>query len=62
MPSKLPHTAIRIQPGLMRKFRYIAAYNGRSANKEIEQLIRKCVEAFEKEHGSIELPDDTKES
>lgn len=62
MPSKLPHTAIRIEPSLMRKFRYVASYNGRSANKEIEQLIRKRVEAFEKAHGPIELPDDPKES
>ena len=57
MPSKLPQTAIRIQPYLMKKFRYVAAYNGRSANKEIEQLMRKCVEAFEKEHGPIVFED-----
>lgn len=58
MPSKLPQTAIRIDPTLMRKFRSVAAYNGRSANKEIEQLIRKRVEEFEREHGAIELPEE----
>ena len=57
MPSKLPQTGIRIQPELMKKFRYVAAYHGRSANKEIEQLIRRRVEAFEKEHGPIEIED-----
>ena len=56
MPSKLPHTAIRIEPELMKKFRYVADYNGRSANKEIEQLIRKHVQQFERDHGPIELP------
>lgn len=56
MPSKLPHTAIRIEPELMKKFRYVAEYNGRSANKEIEQLIRKHVQEFERTHGPIELP------
>ena len=57
MPSKLPQTAIRIKPDLMKKFRYVASYNGRSANKEIEQLIRRRVEAFEREHGPIEIED-----
>lgn len=55
MPSKLPHTAIRIDPDLMKKFRYIAEYNGRSANKEIEQLIRRHVKEFEDRNGPIEV-------
>lgn len=55
MPSKLPHTAIRIDPDLMKKFRYIAEYNGRSANKEIEQLIRRHVKEFEDQNGPIEV-------
>ena len=55
MPSKLPHTAIRIDPDLMKKFRYIAEYNGRSANKEIEQLIRRHVKEFEDQNGTIEV-------
>ena len=58
MPSKLPQTAIRINPDLMKKFRCVAAYHGRSVNKEIEQLIRRRVEAFEREHGPIEIIED----
>ena len=38
MPSKLPHYALRIPTEIMNKLKYIAEYNGRSANKEIEQL------------------------
>ena len=37
----------------MDKLKYIAKYNGRSANKEIEQLILKHIKAWEKEHGEI---------
>lgn len=54
MPSKLPHYALRIPTPLMDKLKYIAQYNGRSANKEIEQLIIKHVEQFETAHGQID--------
>lgn len=54
MPSKLPHYALRIPVSLMDKLKYIAAYNGRSANKEIEQLIIKHVADFEQIHGEID--------
>ena len=39
----------------MDKLKYIAEYNGRSANKEIEQLILAHIAKFEKEHGEINL-------
>ena len=57
MRDKIPHTTILIDRELLKKFRFVAAYNGRSANKEIEQFIRKSVEVFEKEHGPIEIKD-----
>lgn len=50
---KNPHYALRIPVETMNKLKYIAEYNGRSANKEIEQLIIKHIAAFEKEHGNI---------
>lgn len=53
MPSKLPHYALRIPVETMDKLKYIAEYNGRSANKEIEQLILAHIAQFEKEHGTI---------
>jgi len=43
---------------LFAKFRYVAEYEGRSANKEIEQMIKKRVEDFEKENGEINLKSD----
>ena len=36
---KNPHYALRIEETTMDKLKYIAGHNGRSANKEIEQLI-----------------------
>ena len=37
------------------KFRYIANYEGRSANKAIEQYIKQRVKKFEAAHGEIEI-------
>jgi predicted DNA-binding protein len=57
MPSKLPHYALRIPTQTMDKLKYIASYNGRSANKEIEQLILKHIASWEQENGPISLDD-----
>ncbi len=51
-PMKSKFT-LRIDTELLKKFRNIAGYNGRSANCEMEVLIRKYVAAFEKRHGSV---------
>lgn len=53
MFSKKSKFTLRIDTELLKKFRYIAGYNGRSANCELENLIRKYVAAFEKKHGSV---------
>lgn len=57
MPSKLPHYALRIPSDVMDKLKYIADRSGRSANKEIEQLIIRHIETWEKEHGPILFDD-----
>ena len=57
MPSNLPHYALRIPTETMDKLKYIAAWNGRSANKEIEQLILKHIAAWEKANGKITFDD-----
>lgn len=58
MPSVMPQFTVRVDPNLLKKFRYVAEYNARSANREAETLIREHVERFEQEHGSITLDDD----
>ena len=43
---------------LFQKFRYVADYEGRSSNREIEQYIKQRVKSFEEEHGEIEVKKD----
>ena len=54
---KNPHFAMRIPADLLAKFRYVAEYNARSANRELEILLKAHVAKFEKEHGAIPLED-----
>lgn len=53
MPSNLPQFTIRIDPVLLKKIRYVAEYNARSANREVETLIKNHVDKFERQHGKI---------
>lgn len=55
MKDLLPRYTLRISRILLDKIAYVAEYEGRTKNKEIEQLIKKRIEEFEKEHGKIEL-------
>ena len=56
-PHKNPHYALRIPKETLDKLKYIADSSGRSANKEIEQLIIRHIDRWEKEHGPISLDD-----
>ncbi len=55
MKDSLPRYTLRISRILLDKIAYIAEYEGRTKNKEIEQLIKKRIAEFEKEHGKIEI-------
>jgi hypothetical protein len=55
MASNLPRFTIRIDPELLKKIRYVAEYNARSTNREVEVLIRNHVNNFEKQHGKIKF-------
>nr|WP_326126393.1 Arc family DNA-binding protein [uncultured Oscillibacter sp.] len=44
MPSMLPRYTLRVSKGTMSKLKRIADRNGRSVNKEIEQLILAHIE------------------
>lgn len=58
MDDKLLRYTLRVDRLLFQKFRYIAESKGRSANKEIEQYLKRCVATYEKENGTIPvLPD-----
>lgn len=51
---------LRIDQDLFDKFRYIADANGRSANRELERVIRKWVEEYEAKNGEITSEDLTR--
>ena len=53
--EQIQRYTLRIDRIIFRKFRYIAEYNGRSANKELVLYIKKQVAAFEAEHGAIDI-------
>ena len=54
MYSKISKFTLRVDSVLLEKFRYVAEYNARSANRELEVLMRRYVAEFEKLHGKIE--------
>ncbi len=57
-PHKYPQYVLRIPELTMDKLKYIAGFNGRSANKEIEQLILAHIAAYEDKFGEIVLTDE----
>ena len=60
MEDKIVRYTLRVDRLLFKKFRYIAESEGRSANKEIEQYLKKRVAEFEKENGNPDRAGDQK--
>lgn len=53
MKSETAKFTLRTDVELLKKFRIVADYNARSANRELEVLMKKHVAEFEKAHGKI---------
>lgn len=53
MADKTVKFTLTIEKIILKRFRYIAEYNARSANRELEVLIKKYVAEFEKKNGPI---------
>ena len=53
MKDSLSRYTLRVPQSLLDKLSYVAAYEGRSKNKELEQMIIKRIRQFEAEHGKI---------
>ncbi len=49
---------LRIHPITMNKMKHIAKNNGRSLNKEIEQILNWVVDDYERKYGRISLTKD----
>jgi len=60
MKDMLPRYTLRIPQVLLDKIGYIAEFEGRTKNKEIEQIIKKRISEFEEVHGII--PETSSES
>ena len=54
MKDNLPRYTLRVPQILLDKIGVIAAYEGRTKNKEIEQLMKQRVAEFEAVHGKVE--------
>ena len=58
--DKSKHLSIHFDAETHDKFFYIAEYEGRSGSAQVLYLLRKCIAEFEREHGPIELEQETK--
>lgn len=47
---------LRVDAELLDKLGYVAEYEGRTKNRELEQLIKRRIREFEAEHGEIPAP------
>ena len=57
MKDNLSRYTLRIDQTLLDKLGYIAEYEGRTKNRELEQRIKKRIRDFKQEHGEIDLRD-----
>ena len=55
MDEKVLRYTLRVNRDMFEKFKYIAESEGRSANRSIEQYIKKRVAKYEEENGIIEI-------
>ncbi len=55
MKDSLPRFTLRVPQVLLDKLGYIAEYEGRTKNRELEQMIRRQIADFESQHGQIRL-------
>jgi hypothetical protein len=62
MRENINRFTLRTGNVLLKKLHFIAQYEGRSANKELEQMIKKRIAEFEKTNGEIEINSETKSS
>ena len=60
LEKNMARYTLRVDRELLEKFRYVSTYEGRSANRQLEQYILKSIREFEKEHGEIILPEKEK--
>lgn len=55
MQNEQSKFTLRIDAEILKKFHYVAEYNARSGNRELEMLVKNHISEFEKQHGKISL-------
>lgn len=55
MADNISKFTVRTEPELLKKFRFVAEYNTRSVNREMEVLMKRHVAEFEKKYGKIDV-------
>lgn len=55
MPSKKPMVTLRTEQETIDKLKYIADFENRSDNKQLEFILKEYIKNFENEHGTIEI-------
>ncbi len=58
MSTNKIQTGIRFTPEMLYKITHIAKNNLRSLNAQLEFLAKQCIDEYEKQNGSIEVPED----
>ena len=61
MKKEYPRYTLRVSEELLYKIGYIAGFEGRTKNKEIEYVLKRHVDEFEREYGEISLPSNIEE-
>lgn len=51
--DNLPRFTMRIPQFLLDRLHYVARYEGRTANKQLEQMVKQLIAEFEKQNGEI---------
>lgn len=55
MTDKTKHIGLRCSEEVLKKLKYLSAYEGRSINGEILYLINQAIRDFESKNGTISL-------
>lgn len=55
MPSKKPMVTLRTDQDIIKKLKYIADFENRSDNKQLEYILKEYINHFENEHGEIDI-------
>lgn len=53
MSMEITKFTLRVEPELLKKFRFVAEYNARSANRELEIIMKRHIVEFEEKNGKI---------